>query len=147
MPHKLFLAAIVLSLFTGCATLHHITKISMYLSAFGLESDNFPTIEATIDLEKGIAVCHKSYYNPELKPSTYYLSKDEVTNISNILKNMNFEGYQKNYAVVTTDQPTSTLIIYTDKEQYIIEDYGLEGNAPLPELYNIVYKLDKDLNN
>ena len=55
-----------------------IMKIDMNLSGIGVESDNFPSINATIDFIKDTSECHKSYYNPTFKDSTYSLSKTEM---------------------------------------------------------------------
>ena len=52
-----------------------ITKIDMNLSAFGVESDGFPSIEIHLDFQNDTNICIKSFYNPAYKDSTYRLSK------------------------------------------------------------------------
>ena len=47
---------------------------------------------------------------------------------------------KKEYKVTMPDQPSSTTVIYTTKQKFVIKDYGLEGEYPLQELYKIVYK-------
>lgn len=43
-----------------------------------------------------------------------------------------------------SDQPSSTMKIYTvSGEVFSIRDYGLKGDAPLQEIYKVVYKFDK----
>lgn len=61
--------------------------------------------------------------------------------IHDILKNVNIKKLKNKYTVNETDQPRSTIIFYTDIGNVIIDDYGLKGEDPLQELYEIVYKL------
>lgn len=63
-----------------------IIKIEMSLSAFGVESDDFPSINAIIDFTKDTSICTKSYYNPDYKGSTYSLSKSDLTKVLGLLK-------------------------------------------------------------
>jgi|HubBroStandDraft_2_1064218.scaffolds.fasta_scaffold694478_1 hypothetical protein len=118
-----------------------IIKLEMHLSAYGVESDDFPFIDADIDFTTDSAWCRKSYYNPKYKDSIYTLDKHEIRNVLRILQNANLEKLKKEYKVLRTDQPTSTIIIFTQKQKFEIKDYGLEGDYPLQELYKIVYKL------
>lgn len=118
-----------------------IVKIEMTLSAFGVESDNFPSIEALIDFSNNTSKCRKSYYNPAFKDSTYSLNKDELKMLSKILQNTDLDKLKTKYTVTRTDQPESTITITTKKRKYKIVDYGLEGESPLTEIYHIVYKL------
>jgi hypothetical protein len=118
-----------------------ISKIEMHLSAFGVESDDFASIEAYVDFTNDSSSCTKSYYNPAFTGSIYKLSHDEIGKVLELLQNSDFSKLKKEYSASKTDQPTSTLIIYMDKRNYTIRDYGLEGDYPLPDLYKIVYKL------
>ena len=118
-----------------------ITKIDMDLNAFGVESDNFPSIEAHLDFQNDANICVKSFYNPAYKDSIYHLNKTETQKILTLLKNLDLEKFKKEYSVASSDQPTSTIIIYTTTNQYSIKDYGLRGDYPLQEIYKIVYKL------
>ena len=118
-----------------------ITKIDMNLSAFGVESDDFPSIEIHLDFQNDTNICIKSFYNPAYKDSTYRLSKIEIQKIYDLLKDVNFDDFKKEYSVENSDQPTSTIIIFTTTNQYTIKDYGLLGDYPLQEIYKIVYKL------
>ena len=117
-----------------------ITKIEMNLSAFGVESDNFPSIEAYIDFVQDSSNCVKSYYNPDFKRSSYNLSSIEMKKVLELLRNSDFGKLKNEYKVSKTDQPTSTTVIYTGNRKFVIKDYGLEGEYPLKELYKIVYK-------
>ena len=117
-----------------------IIKIEMNLSAFGVESDNFPSIAAYIDFKGDSGTCTRSYYDPSLKASVYYLSKNEIESVLGLLKNSDLKKLKDEYKIEKTDQPTSTTIIYTTKEKFTIKDYGLKGEYPLTELYRIVYK-------
>lgn len=117
-----------------------IVKIEMNLSAFGVESDDFPSIDAVIDFSKDTSICVKSYYNPSYKGSTYSLTKTELTDILDLLGISDVQKLKPEYKVSRTDQPNSTTTIYTTKTKYVIKDYGLEGEYPLKELYKIVYK-------
>src|SRR5688572_32207436 len=105
-----------------------ISKVEMHLSAFGVESDDFPSIEAYVDFTNDSSSCIKSYYNPAFKGSTYELSHQEIRQVLELLQNSDLNKLKKEYSVDKTDQPTSTLIIYTDKRNYTIKDYGLEGD-------------------
>jgi hypothetical protein len=117
-----------------------IVKIEMNLSAFGVESDDFPSINVMIDFAKDTSVCVKSFYNPAYKGSTYSLTKNEMKSILELLKIADLEKLKKEYRVGKTDQPSSKISIYTTKKTFVIEDYGLEGDYPLQALYKIVYK-------
>jgi len=118
----------------------HIVKIEMNLSAFGVESDDFPSIDAVIDFSKDTSVCVKSFYNPANKGSTYSLTKSEMNSILKLLKIEDLEKLKKEYKVDKTDQPSSKIKIYTTKKTFVVDDYGLEGDYPLQDLYKIVYK-------
>ena len=118
-----------------------ISKIEMNLSAFGVESDDFPSIYAYIDFVHDSSHCVKSYYNPKHKDSVYHLSRNEIENALNLLRNSDLRKLKDDYKINRTDQPTSTIVIYTDKQKFIIKDYGLAGDYPLQDLYKIVYKL------
>ena len=121
-------------------TTDSIIKLKMYLSAFGVESDGFPSIDVVIDFSKDTSICVKSYYHPAYKRATYSLTKSEMELIYELLKNTDIEKLKTEYTVEKTDQPTSTITIYTTKKTFVIEDYGLVGEYPLQELYEIVYK-------
>lgn len=118
-----------------------IVKIEMNLSAFGIESDNFPSIDVVIDFLKDTSICVKSYYNPDYKGSTYSLNKKEMQEILNLLDISVIQNIKKSYKAKRTCQPVSKTIIYTNKTKFEYYDYGLEGDYPLQELYKIVYKL------
>ena len=118
-----------------------ITRVEMNLSAFGVESDDFPSIDVLIDFTNDSSICKKSYYNPAFKPSTYKLSNTELKNVLQLLQASNLDKFKTEYKVARTDQPTSTTKIYTTQKTYVIRDYGLEGDYPLKKLYRIVYKL------
>lgn len=121
-------------------SLDSVVKLEMNLSAFGVESDNFPTIDVYIDFAKDSGSCHKSYYNPKLKPSTYSLTSFELEEIKGLFKTTDFEKLKKEYTTNLSDQPTSTTKIYTTSRVYVIKDYGLKGDYPLEKLYDIIYK-------
>jgi hypothetical protein len=118
-----------------------ISKIEMTLSAFGVESDDFPSINAYIDFKHDSSNCVKSYYNPAYKPSPYSLSLEEIKKILELLENFDLKKLKKEYRVSKTNQPASTMTIYAGQRKFVIKDYGLEGEYPLPELYKIVYRL------
>ncbi len=59
----------------------------MNLSAFGVESDYFPSIDVLIDFSKNESVCLKSFYNPDVEGSTYWLSMTEMKEILELLNN------------------------------------------------------------
>ncbi len=117
-----------------------IFKIEMNLSAFGVESDGFPSIKVLIDFSKNSSTCIKTFYNPANKSSTYSLTKDEMNTILKLLKISELEKLKKEYKMEKTDQPRSKTIIYTRKTKFTIDDYGLKGAYPLQELYKIVFK-------
>jgi hypothetical protein len=118
----------------------HIVKIEMNLNEFGVESDDFPSINALIDFSKETSICVKRFYNPAHKGSTYSLTNSEMNSILALLKIDDIEKLKKEYKVRRTDQPSSKAKFYTTKKIFIIDDYGLEGEFPLQELYKIVYK-------
>ena len=126
------------------APVDRVDKIEMKLSAFGVESDGFPNIEAVIDLRKDTSYCRVSYFDPKYKSRVYRLQRTEMDSIRFLISNFDIRQLHADYRVSKTDQPTSTVVLYLggNSEKIEISDYGLEGPSPLPELYRIVYKLD-----
>lgn len=120
--------------------LTNVSKIEMHLSSFGVESDNYPSINAFISLKSDSSSCHKFYYSTGHMDSTYTLTKIEIEKIKDLISHVDMEKLKKNYKVNKSDQATSTMKFYTDKEVIVIEDYGLKGDYPLQDLYQIVYK-------
>lgn len=119
-----------------------VLKIEMNLSAFGVESDNFPSIDAKIDFLKDTSLCVKSYYNPAYKDSLYQLSKAKMATLLKLVQTSDLNKLKSHYKVEHVDQPSSKTVIYTTKRTYVISDYGLKGDAPLPDMYKIVYQID-----
>ncbi len=117
-----------------------IVKIEMNLSAFGVESDEFPSINVVIDFSHDTSICVKSFYNPANKGSTYSLTKSELNSILKLVKIADLEKLKKEYKVEMTDQPSSMTKIFTTKKTFVLYDYGLKGDYPLQELYKIIYK-------
>jgi hypothetical protein len=148
MLRQLFIFFLVATSFWKCSsqqdttntTKDSITRLEMNLSAFGVEADDFPSIEAHIDFLNDSSRCEKTYYNPAYKPSTYRLTSTEIKNALQLLRVTDFNKLKTEYSVSKTDQPTSTTTIYFGQKKVIIKDYGLEGDYPLRELYKIVYK-------
>ena len=118
-----------------------ILKVDMHLSAFGVESDDIPSIAASIDFVHNSSECTKTYYNPAFKGSTYHLSSAEISQVLTLLQKADLENLKKRYRVSKTDQHASTITVYTDSKIYSIEDYGLTGAYTLQKLYSLVYKL------
>jgi hypothetical protein len=118
-----------------------ILKVDMHLSAFGVESEDFPSIDANIDFTHHSSVCYKTYYDPAYRGSTYHLSNGEMSQVLALLQKADFENFKKCYRVAKTDQPSSTITVHTESKTYTIEDYGLQGEYPLQKLYSLVYKL------
>lgn len=116
-------------------------KMEMKLSALGVESNDFPNLDAYLDLVNDTGNCRRWYDDPAHPVSGYVLTRDEIRSIVKLLRNSDLSKLKKEYTVQKTDQPASTVIIQTTKHKYEIIDYGMEGDAPLPELYKIVYKL------
>jgi hypothetical protein len=112
----------------------------MHLSAFGVESDSFPSIEVFIDFIKDSSNCVKSFYNPAYRSSTYNLSNAEIKTVFGILQNSDLNKLKDHYKINKSDEPTSTINLYTKQKNFEIVDYGLEGPYPLQDLYRIVYK-------
>jgi|GEM_PF-931735 len=123
-------------------TANTVTGLEMHLSAFGVESDYAPTIDVNIDFTADSIVVHRSYYNPDIKPSTYVLHKNEIQGILALLKHADLTKLKENYHSGGTDQPTSTTIIYTTKKTYKIVDYGMREDSLLMKLYDMVYKYE-----
>lgn len=118
-----------------------ILKIEMNLSAMGVESDDFPSIDVTIDFNKNTSRCVKSFYNPAFKGSVYSLTNSEMEAVKTLLENADLEIMKEEYTVPISDQPTSTVKISTTNKTYIIKDYGLKGNETLTKLYQLVYRI------
>ncbi len=116
------------------------TKMEMHLSAYGVESDDFPSIDISIDFVNNSSSCRKWFYNPAYKDSVYSFSKNVTDGILHILRKTDWSKIKRKYTSGASDQPTSTIIIYTEASKFTIKDYGLKGDAPLQELYKIGYK-------
>jgi len=116
-------------------------KMEMYLSAFGVEADGFPIINANIDFVNRKSSCEVSYYEPYIKSHNYQLTSLEIDTIKSLIETTDLDKLKKEYKVDWSDQPTSTVKIITADKTFEIKDYGLEGQYPLMELYRIVYKL------
>ena len=112
-----------------------ILEINAQLSAFGVESDDFPSIDAKIDFTNNSSSCLKSYYNPDKKSSIYKLTKNELKSIKEFLNEFDFEKIKKSYRSNLSDQPQSTLTIISTDKTITIYDYGLIGDYPLQEIY------------
>jgi hypothetical protein len=112
----------------------------MHLSAFGVESNNLPSIDVFIDFSADSSYCKKWYYDPKYKDSVYSLSKAEMLIIASLLEKSDLSKLKKEYSVSKTDQPTSKTTIYFNNNTLHFNDYGLEADYPLPQLYKIVYK-------
>lgn len=122
-------------------TADSVIRIDMNLSSFGVESDLFPSIEVDIDFDKDFSRCKKSFSNPNIKGSTYTLTKKQMQDVLNLLKISELEKLKGSYSVNRSDQPRSTTVIYTRHKKYVIDDYGLKGAGPLQQLYQIVYRI------
>jgi hypothetical protein len=148
MLRKLFFFLIVATLFCNCSSQQDttktitdsITRLDMNLSAFGVEADAFPSIEAHIDFLNDSSRCEKTYYDPAFKPSMYRLTSTEIKKVFQLIRATDLNKLKTEYSVSKTDQPTSTTTIYFGQRIFVIKDYGLEGDDPLQELYKIVYK-------
>jgi len=119
---------------------NNVLRLEMHLSAFGVESDNAPFINAAIDFKNDSSRCDKSFYNPANKASVYSLSKEEMAKLLELLKNADLGELKNDYSVDKTDQARSQTIIYTENQTYVINDYGFAGEGVLQDLYKIVYK-------
>ena len=121
-----------------------ILSVEMNLSAIGVESDTYPSIAVTLDFERHTSRCERSYFDPAYPGSTYHLSSEELDSVQLILQQADLKKLKApQYGVGSrSDQPTSTTVIRTASRTFAIEDYGLEGTAPLPKLYQLVYKLE-----
>ncbi|WP_143065380.1 hypothetical protein [Mucilaginibacter sp. OK283] len=111
------------------------------MSNFGVESEWYPSIHCLINLANNSSSCKKIYDNPKYKDSTYSLSKNEMQQIDRILEHTDLKKLKNKYSVSAPDQPKSTITFYTNTGKIVIEDYGLQGEYPLQDLYKIIYKL------
>ena len=121
-----------------------VLKLEMFLDAFGVEADGFPTINAKIDFVSDSGICMVSYYEPWLKQKQYSFSKAQIDTIRSLLINNDFKKIKKDYSENASDQPTSSTTIYTIQDTFRIKDYGLIAEFPLTELYRIVYDFKKN---
>ncbi|MDJ1501411.1 hypothetical protein [Xanthocytophaga agilis] len=139
------LLGIALSGLIGCTNsqttnTNSISKVEMHLSAFGVESDDFPSIDVIIDFQNDTNSCKKWYYNPAYKDSIYSLSRTDITKVLDLLQSTDLTKLKEEYTVDKTDQPSSKTIIYTNQSTFTINDYGLEADHPLQAIYKIVYQ-------
>lgn len=125
---------------TQASPADRIVRIEMHLSAFGVESDDFPSIDAWLDFSQDTSLCVKSFYNPAYPGSTYSLTEAEMDAILALLRLEDLERLQPAYQVDRSDQPRSTTNIFTTTKVFTIDDYGLVGEGPLKALYRMVYR-------
>ena len=126
---------------TTSTPVNHVLRVEMNLSAFGVESDNFPSVLAEIDFVKDSSYCRKTFYDPISHDFEYSLTTAEIETIKQMLQSSDLKKLRGTYTVALTDQPTSKMVIYTEQGKFEISDYGLKGDNPLPEIYKMVYKL------
>ena len=93
-----------------------VLKVEMELSAFGVESDEFPSISVVIDFTNNTSRCEKSFYNPAFKNSTYSLSKSEMVAIKKLLSIFALDKLKTEYSCDMSDQPNSVTKIFTTKK-------------------------------
>jgi hypothetical protein len=137
MLRKLFFFLIVVTSFCNCSSqqdtnktiTYSITRVEMKLSAFGVEADDFPSIEAHIDFLNDSSRCEKTYYNPAFKPSTNRLISTEIKKVLRLLRMTDINKLKIEYSVSKTDQPTSTTTIYFGQRTFVVNDYGLAGDS------------------
>lgn len=112
----------------------------MYLNPNGIKSESFPAIDAKIDFVEMKSRCLRKYPSPRMRDSYYFLSEKEIDELLLTLNQSDLSHLQKTYSVTNETLPKSICIIYTKENKYIIEDYGLNGEYPLSEMYRVVYK-------
>ncbi|MDJ1467788.1 hypothetical protein [Xanthocytophaga flava] len=96
------LLGIALSGLIGCTNsqttnTNSISKVEMHLSAFGVESDDFPSIDVIIDFQNDTSSCKKWYYNPAYKDSIYSLSRTDITKVLDLLKSSDLKKLKEEY--------------------------------------------------
>ena len=120
-----------------------IFKIEMNLSAIGVESDDFPSIDAMIDFKLDSNICIKTFFNPAFDNQIYYLTNEQIEAVKSLLENTDLGQFKEEYTVPVSDQPTSTTKIATSDKTYVIRDYGLKGDETLTKLYQLVYRINE----
>ncbi|MFB9078903.1 hypothetical protein ACFFLS_10610 [Flavobacterium procerum] len=121
-----------------------VIKVEMHLDGFGVEGDNFPSsIVGEIDFENKKSNFEKDYYDPSIKASTYVLSDKEIKTLFELIQKADLTKLKKEYSIGDNrpDQPRSKMTIYTEYNQYEIDDYGLRGDTLLIKIYDIAYKI------
>jgi hypothetical protein len=143
---KHLIALLFISLVTiGCSSkpdTEKVLRVNGHLNAFGVENDHAPTIDVNVDFVTNKAAAQRAYYNPAVKASVYTLQAAEISKLKEIIEQADLSKLKQDYRITKTNQPASLITIVTDKKTYTIGDYGLEGEAPLPEIYKIIYKYE-----
>lgn len=120
-----------------------VSRIEMRLSAFGVESDGFPSINAKMDLKNDTSYCEVSYYDPKFSGVIYRLSKADLDSVRYLVTHTDLRSLKKEYRGSAPDQPASTTIFYIGDDSIKVLDYDrTERVLLLDELYRLVYKLD-----
>lgn len=120
-----------------------VLNVTMHLSAFGVESDTYPSIAATLDLVHHTSQCERSYFDPAYPSSTYHLSAEALDSVQLLVQQTDWSRLKTNYSLAHQfDLPTSVIVIRMAHRSFTIKDYGLEGASPLPKLYRLVYKFE-----
>lgn len=118
-----------------------IDSLEMRLSAYGVESDDFPCIDIMINYLNHTSHCRKWFYSPEHTDSIYSLTENDMQKILHTLVSADLEKLAKEYKTQTVDLPSSKTIVYSRKKVLTFNDYGLIAPNPLKEIYKIAYKL------
>jgi hypothetical protein len=117
-----------------------VTRLEVELSAYGVESDNYPSIKVVVDFLMDTSLCIRSYYNPSINGSVYRLSLADIRTIKRLLEDPEFKDLKRNYANKKTDQPVATTTVYKGQDKFVISDYGLEGTSLLKDLYGLIFR-------
>jgi hypothetical protein len=117
-----------------------VTRLEVELSAYGVESENYPSIKVVVDFLMDTSLCIKSYYNPSINGSFYRLSRADIRTIKRLLEDPEFKDLKHNYANKKTDQPVATTTVYKGQDKFVISDYGLEGTNLLKDLYGVIFR-------
>ncbi|MBK9579491.1 MAG: hypothetical protein IPO40_20670 [Fibrobacteres bacterium] len=120
--------------------LDSILSIKCHLSAFAMESDDFPNISGDVDFVSNVNSFEKSFYDPKRKGSKYSLSQNELKELYAAVKKLKVTSHSMKYKCEATDAPSSNLLIRTQNSTYEIDDYCLQGSETLKTIYGIVYR-------
>lgn len=121
-----------------------IKSIEISISAFGVESDYFPSVFCSINYEKNESVFTESYYNPALKGKKTTMTISEMNVIKKIISYCDLNSLNVWDKTTISDQATGIIKVNYNDTFFQVEDYGLDGSLTAQTLFILLLNKTTD---